>query len=69
MMMATKEQIEQLAEAMWQLLDDMGRSTNAPCRAAHAAARIAYEPFRDHEDHPDWMPLDEAKQILKDCGG
>ncbi len=36
-----------LADAMWQLLDDMGADGLSVCPAAKAAARLAYEPFAD----------------------
>ncbi len=36
-----------LADAMWQLLDDMGVNGLSVCPAAKAAARLAYEPFAD----------------------
>ena len=62
--------VEALADAMWQLLDDMGKSPNRPCLAALAQARIAYEPFRDKddEDWPDWLSLAEAKKIIAELG-
>lgn len=61
--MQTIAEVEALADAMAQLLDDMGThdANKSVCLAAKAQARIAYEPFRDTEDTDDWlMPLDRA---------
>lgn len=63
----TADEIEALADAMAQLLDDMGTHdiNKCVCLAAKAQARIAYEPFRDTSDTDDWlMPLDRAKEIM-----
>lgn len=62
--MASQAQIDALVSAMEQLLDDMGtgRGTNV-CMAAKAAARIAFEPFRE-ADADFYMPLDEAQRIV-----
>ena len=38
----TPEQVQALAEAMWQLLDDMRMSGLCVCLLAKAEARIAY---------------------------
>lgn len=67
--MPTPEQIEALADAMWQLLDDMGRSGRSVCLAAKAQARVAYEPFRDNSEgeYHDWMSLTDAERILKEA--
>jgi len=55
-----------LVAAMDQLLDDMGKAGQSVCLAAKAQARVAFEPFRDKEEEPDWlMPLDAAKEILR----
>lgn len=59
----TDEQIEELRDAMWQLLDDMGPRGLSVCLAAKAQARIAFEPFMDPDAAPDLMPLDVAKRI------
>lgn len=58
-------EIEALADAMWQLLDDMGERGQSVCVAAKAQARIAFEPFRDKSEPEfiDWMSLEEAKRI------
>ena len=62
------EAVAALADAMWQLLDDMGDGTSV-CLAAKAEARVAYEPFRDPFDSlPGWMPLEEARRFLADLG-
>ena len=65
----TQEQIEALAAAMDQLLDDMGKTGQSVCLAAKAQARVAFEPFRDKDDQDDdWlMPLDVAEEILRQC--
>jgi len=67
--MPTEKEIEVLADAMWQLLDDMGANGKSVCLAAKAQARIAYEPFADWTDWDQemidtWMPLEEAKRII-----
>ncbi len=65
------EEVDALAEAMWQLLDDMGKAGSCVCMAAKADARIAFEPFRkDDEDYiQEWMSLDAAKKIREECDG
>lgn len=55
--------VEALAEAMWQLLDDMRTPHESPCLAARAQARIAYEPFNDHKADP-VMTMEEARRIM-----
>lgn len=61
-------EVEKLADAMWQLLDDMGEGGQSVCLAAKAQARIAFEPFRDktEPEYDDWMPLAEAQAIVDD---
>jgi len=61
--MQTPEQIKALAEAMWQLLDDMGADSQNVSLAAKAQARIAYEPFIE-EHFDDWMTLSEAQRQI-----
>lgn len=63
--MPTPREIEKLAEAMWQILDDMGKKSQSVCLLAKAEARIAFEPFRDKSEpeFEDWMSIAEAKQI------
>lgn len=53
-----------LADAMWQLLDDMGEGGQSVCLLAKIQARIAYEPFRDKsEDFDNWLSYEEAKAM------
>lgn len=61
--MHTQDEIKALADAMWQILDDMGPNGACVCLAAKAQARIAYEPFNDHEAEPP-MQLEDARRIL-----
>jgi hypothetical protein len=62
--MPTEKEVEDLAEAMWQLLDNMGEGGKSVCLAAKAQARIAYEPFNvPNMKWADWMSLEEAKRI------
>lgn len=65
--LARRDQVEALSDAMWQLLDDMGAEGTTVCHSAKASARIAYEPFRvdaDGEKAPLDYPLEEAERIL-----
>lgn len=62
--MATQEEIDALADAMAQLLDDMGADGTSVCLHAKAAARIAYEPFCDPTDWEPEMSLTEAQVIV-----
>lgn len=67
---ASPEQVKALADAMGQILEDIGPSgRNTPCLAAASQARVAYEPFVDPEDddRPYIMPLDLAERIVKEC--
>lgn len=59
--------VESLASAMWQLLDDLGERRLSVCLAAKAQARVAYEPFRDKSEpeYSDWMSLAEAEEVLR----
>ncbi len=60
-------QVQALADAMWQVLDDMGADSRSVCTATKARARVAYEPFRFTDDNGDDgldMPLVEAEAIL-----
>lgn len=64
----TTEQIEALACAMEQLLDDMGKQGQSVCLAAKAQARIAFEPFRDKSENDSWtMSLKEAQRIEREA--
>lgn len=64
------KQTEELADAMWQLLDDMGIAGQSVCLAAKAQARIAIEPFLtpDRPACDDWMTLADAEKIEKEAG-
>lgn len=69
-MMPTEAEVQALAEAMDQLLDDMGITGTSVCVAAKAQARVAYEPFRDKSEADErLMPLDVAQQVLRECDG
>lgn len=61
-MMATEEEVKALADAMWQLLDDMGKGQSV-CLLAKIDARIAYEPFRDKSEpeYDNWMSFQQAR--------
>lgn len=59
----TEEQVKALADAMWQLLDDMGIDGQGVCLAAKAQARVAFEPFQDPEALTP-MDLDFAKAVV-----
>lgn len=70
--MPTEQEVNDLAEAMWQLLDDMGRNGKSVCLAAKAQARIAYDPFADWTDWDQdmidtWMSLEDARAIADQC--
>ena len=73
-MKPTPEQVKALADAMWQLLDDMRTDGLCACKAAIAQARVAYEPFIDHDDpdtpeaNADIMPLKTAREVLRRNG-
>lgn len=73
----TDEQVRALADAMWQVLDDMGRHGLCLCPAAKAQARVAYEPFLQAEvaadptlmpDYAPDMTFAEARAILDEVG-
>jgi hypothetical protein len=64
--MHTEKQIQDLIDAMDQLLDDMGVGGQSVCLAAKAQARIAFDPFLDQDCTAYIMPLDEAKAIIAD---
>ncbi len=65
--MPTPKEIRRLADAMWQILDDMGQKSQSVCLLAKAEARIAFEPFRDKSEpeFEDWMSIAEARQIAR----
>lgn len=59
---------EELADAVWQILDDMRHDGTSVCPAAKARLRIAFEPFIDENaDMTDIITLEAAQQIMKDC--
>ncbi len=60
---------EALADAMGQLLDDMGADGQSVCLYAKAKARIAYEPFCDHADWEPGMSLERAQRIVNRIDG
>lgn len=73
--MPTEAEVTALSDAMWQLLDDMGKEGQCVCTYAKAQARIAYEPFlrADMASEPsletDYAPdflLSEAEAIVTD---
>jgi hypothetical protein len=58
------EEISALADAAWQVLDDMEGGLSC-CRASKAQLRLAIEPFiSDPADMKDIMTLEKAKSIL-----
>ena len=63
--MVTVSQIEKLAEAMWQILDDMAIGGYECCGLAKWQARIAYEPFLE-EVYDDWLSFEKAKELFGD---
>jgi hypothetical protein len=68
----TDEQVEALADAMEQLLDDMGERGAIVCIAAKAQARIAYEPFARGNAKRGVLPaftLEQAKKIMAQVDG
>lgn len=61
-------QTTDLANAMWQLLDDMGEDGLCVCTAAKAQARMAFEPFvNDMVEIQGLMSIEEARRIVKEC--
>jgi hypothetical protein len=71
--MPTPEEVGRLAEAMWQVLDDMGAEGRSVCLGTKALARVAFEPFlqadfaADASLAPDYAPdmsLREAQAVL-----
>lgn len=68
--MPTDQEVLDLADAMWQLLDDMGHGGLSVCAAAKAQARIAYEPFVTDIERAacgNLLPLEEALEIERQC--
>lgn len=71
--MPTPEEVGRLAEAMWQVLDNVGAEGRSVCLATKALARVAFEPFlqadfaADAGLAPDYAPamsLSEAQVVL-----
>lgn len=60
-------EVEQLVEAMDNLLDDMGKEGQSVCGFAKAFARVAFEPFRNAANGPPEYTLETAQQVLRDC--
>lgn len=60
--------IQDLVNAAWQVLDDMGTKGRSICEATKAQLRVAFEPFKikDGDELELDMPFDEAKAILDD---
>jgi hypothetical protein len=60
------KEIDELSDAMWQLLDEMGKTGQGVCLLAKAQARVAFEPFRDKSEaeYEDWMSFAEAQEII-----
>ncbi len=67
--MATDAEVSELVDAVWQLLDDMGKDGRSVCLAAKALARLAFEPFRDGPELDSWMSLEEAEKIIAESDG
>lgn len=65
--MPYRTQTQALADAMAQLLDDMGTDGLCVCKFAKAKARVVYEPFLEiGEDVSGMMPLDDALKIISE---
>ncbi|MGB6326674.1 MAG: hypothetical protein WBG11_13140 [Methylocella sp.] len=60
------EDVEALAAAMSQVLDDMRKDGISVCLATKAQARIAYEPFADPGEKEFIMPIEEARRIIEE---
>lgn len=65
--MPTTDEVDALAEAMWQVLDDMAKDGTSCCLYAKAQARVSFEPFRDKglPEFDDWMTFAEAQAIVE----
>ena len=63
----TLADVNELIEAMEQLLDDMGVGGTSVCLYAKAKARVAFEPFMDTEAAEFFMPIEEAQRIVRDA--
>ncbi len=65
MKLESKNKIEALIDAAWQILDDLRDGLNVSL-AAKAELRVAFEPFNDTDCEP-YMTFEEATRILKEC--
>jgi hypothetical protein len=65
--MPTEAEVKALADAMWQLLDDMDGDSQSVCLAAKAKARIAFEPFNDEPEASPDMTMEQAREIVSRC--
>ena len=70
----SREEVENLATAVWQVLDDMGKDGLSCCGAAKAQLRVAFEPFVQSaiKDDPSlidgWGPdytFEKATEVMK----
>ena len=64
--------VEALADAMWQLLDDMGAGGTCVCEMAKARARVAFDPFRldaQREEAPLGYTLEAAQAVIAEVEG
>lgn len=65
----TVQQIEALASAAGDVLDDMGAGVRtSTCLFTKATVRVAFEPFKAlmEDDAEFYLPLDEAERIVRD---
>ena len=60
-------EVQCLIDAVWQVLDDMGKDGRSCCESTKAGLRFAYEPFVIEGDEFDY-PLEEAKEVLRSVG-
>ena len=65
--MAGETQVEALAAAVWQALDDMGADGHCVCEATKALLRYHFEPFNPPEGAPppDYS-LETAEAVLRE---
>lgn len=66
----TDKQIKALADAVWQVLDDMGAKGHSACGYTKALLRKAFEPWAEEQadGEPDGWPdmtLADAEAIIK----
>lgn len=64
--MATKAEVDALADALWYMLDDMGSHGNCVSNAAKAQARVALEPWLQANKWPLDYALDRAQAVVDD---